>query len=77
MSVIANEEQKKGSRTEEGLRYLEVLSNLTNQALEGKFADEEFGGFLVTSDFTEGDGTGPETMGLLHTSGGGLQSNQQ
>lgn len=36
---------------------LEVLSNLTDQALEGKFADQELGGFLVATDLTESDGT--------------------
>jgi hypothetical protein len=53
--------------------HLEILGNLTNQTLEGKFADEEFSGFLVSPDFTEGDGTGPETMGLLDTTSCGLK----
>jgi hypothetical protein len=36
---------------------LEVLSDFSNQALEGKLADQELGGFLVATDFTESDGT--------------------
>ena len=53
--------------------YLEVLSNFTDKTLEGKFADEEFGGFLVLADFTESDGSGTEAMGLLDTTSGGLR----
>ena len=47
--------------------YLEILSNLTNKALEGELADEQLGRLLVTPDFTKGDSTRPETMGLLDT----------
>ena len=36
---------------------LEVLSNLTNETLEGKLADQKLGGLLVTTDFTQSDGT--------------------
>ena len=36
---------------------LEVLGDLTNQALEGKFADQELGGFLVATNLTESNGT--------------------
>ena len=32
---------------------LEVLGDLTDQTLEGQLADEELGGFLVSSDLTE------------------------
>ena len=35
----------------------EVLSNFTNQSLEGQFADQELRGLLVATDFSEGDGT--------------------
>ena len=51
---------------------LEVLGDLTNQTLEGELADEELRGLLVATDFTESDGTRPEAMGLLDTTGGGL-----
>ena len=50
---------------------LEVLSDLTDQALEGEFADQELGGFLVAADFSQSDGTGLIAMGLLDTAGGG------
>jgi len=49
---------------------LEILSDLTNETLEREFPDEQFSGFLVPSDFTKGDGTGPVPMGLLDSSGG-------
>ena len=48
---------------------LEVLSNFPYETLEGKFANEEFRGLLVATDFTESDSTGPETMGFLDTTG--------
>ena len=44
---------------------LEVLSDFTNETLEGELADEQLGGLLVPSDLTKGDSTGPETMRLL------------
>ena len=37
--------------------------------MEGQLADEELGTLLVTTDFTEGDGTRAEAMRLLHTTG--------
>ena len=52
---------------------LEVLGDLTDQTLEGQLADEELGGFLVSSDLTESDGAGPVSVGLLHTAGGGCR----
>ena len=36
---------------------LEVLSNFTDETLEGELADQELGGLLVTTDLTESDGT--------------------
>jgi hypothetical protein len=47
---------------------LKVLRDLTNETLEGELANEKLGGFLVTPDLAQGDGTGAETMGLLDTS---------
>ena len=49
--------------------YLEVLSNLTDKTLEGELADKQLGRLLVATDFTEVDGTGAETVRLLHTTG--------
>ena len=62
--------------TREDTAYLEVLSNLTNETLEGQLADEELRALLVATDFTESDGTRPETMGLLHATSGGLENNE-
>ena len=49
---------------------LEVLSNLTNQTLEGELADKKLSGLLVTTDFTESDCARAITMGLLDSAGG-------
>jgi hypothetical protein len=53
--------------------HLKVLRDFPDKTLEGQLADEEFGGLLVATDFTESDGTGPEAMGLLDTTSCGLQ----
>ena len=50
---------------------LEVLGNLSHETLEGKLADEQLGGFLVSPDLTESDSTGPVSVWLLHSTGGG------
>ena len=51
-----------GRRLETEIR-LEVLGDFTDQTLERQLADEEFGRLLVTTDFTESDGTfGGEEM---------------
>ena len=50
---------------------LEVLGNFSDQTLEGQLADQKLGGFLVTSDLTESNSTGPISVGLLDTTGGG------
>ena len=47
--------------------HLEILSNFTDKTLEGEFTNEELGRFLVTMNFTEGDGSGAKAMRLLHT----------
>ena len=44
---------------------LEVLSDLTDQTLEGSLAEEKFRRLLVTPDLTEGDGTRTVSVGLL------------
>ena len=49
--------------------YLKILCNFANQALKGQFADEEFGGLLVTPNFTESDSSWLVSVGLLDTSG--------
>ena len=49
---------------------LEILSDLSDQTLEGKFADEKVGGLLVTTDLTKSDGSRSVTVGLLDSTGG-------
>ena len=49
---------------------LEVLSDFSDESLEGKLSDEKLGRFLVSSDFSESDGSRSVSVGLLHSSGG-------
>ena len=49
---------------------LEVLSNLTDQALEGQLADQQLSRLLVATDLTQSHGSGAITMGLLNSAGG-------
>ena len=53
---------------------LEVLGNLTDQALEGQLADQQLRGLLVFADLTKSHGTGAVAVGLLHATscGGGF-----
>jgi len=55
---------------------LVVMSDFSDESLERKLSDEEISRFLVFSDFSQSDGTGSISMGLLDTtgSGGGLSS---
>ena len=48
---------------------LEILSDFSDQTLEGQLADQKLGGLLVTTDLSESDGTGPVTMGFLNSTG--------
>lgn len=49
---------------------LEILGDFTDQTLEGQFADQQLGALLVTTDFTESDGSRAVTMRFLYSSGG-------
>jgi histone H3 len=49
----------RGLETEVGL---EILSDFTNQTLEGQLADQELSGLLVATDFTQSDGTFGQTL---------------
>ena len=49
---------------------LEILGDFTDQALEWELPDEKLCGFLVLADFSESDGSWPESVRLLHSSGG-------
>jgi len=55
---------------------LELVGNLTNQALEGELADEKLGGALESLDLAEGDGAGAVAVSLLDGAdrGGSLAS---
>ena len=48
---------------------LEVLSDLTDETLEGELAEEELGRLLVATDLTESDGTRLVAVRLLDTTG--------
>lgn len=49
---------------------LEVLGDLSDEALEGQLADEQLGGFLVAADLSESHGAGPVAVRLLDSAGG-------
>ena len=46
------------------------MGDFLNQSLERQFPDEEFGALLVPSDFSGGDSSGSESVGLLDSAGG-------
>jgi len=70
LSGLLESHDGRGLETQVGL---EILSDLTNETLEGELADQKLGRFLITSDFTESDGSRTESVRLLDTtsSGGG------
>jgi hypothetical protein len=49
---------------------LEVLSDLTDEPLEGELAAQELGRLLVATDLTESNGSGAVTVRLLDTTSG-------
>ena len=62
-------ERKNGGALETKIGLV-ILSDLTNEALERKLADEELSGLLELADLTESDGTGFEAMRLLDSASG-------
>ncbi len=44
---------------------LEVLSDFSQQMLEGQFVNQQFSGPLITMNLSQSHGTGPVTMGFL------------
>ena len=52
---------------------LEVLGDFSHETLEGEFPDEELGRFLVSTDLSQGHGSGPVTVRFLHSAGGGCR----
>ena len=59
--------QIQDQRTWSTKRYLEVLRDFANETLEWELANEKLGGFLVTPNLAERNGTRTETMRLLDT----------
>ena len=45
--------------------------NFSDESLEGELSDEELGALLESSDLTESNGTGSESVGFFDTTGGG------
>jgi len=58
-----------GSALEPEISF-EVLSNFSDQPLEGQFADEKLSGFLVATNFTKSHGTWPVPVRLLDAPSG-------
>ena len=61
---------KDGGRLESQV-VLEVVGDLSHESLERKLSNEELGGLLESSDLSQGDGAGSESVGSLDSSGDG------
>ena len=61
-------ESKDGGRLESEV-VLVLGGDLSDESLERKLSDEELGGFLESSDFSEGNGAGSESVGSLDSTG--------
>ena len=46
---------------------LVILGNLADQTLERELSNEQFGGFLVPTDLSEGDGPWAVPVGFFYT----------
>ncbi len=68
LSRLLEGEDSGGLEPEAGL---EVLSDLSHQALERLHTDQEFCAFLVLADLTKSDSTGPVAVRLLDATCGG------
>ena len=51
--------------------YLEILGDLADETLEGELSKQQIGGFLITTDLTESDGSWAVTVGLLDAASAG------
>ena len=62
------------SRGLESQIVLVIVSDFSDESLEGELSNEELSGFLVLSNFSEGDGSGSISVGLFNSSsvGGAL-----
>ena len=59
------------SRALEAKVCLEILSDFTDQALEGQLADQQLRALLVATDLTKGDSSWSESVGLLDSTSSG------
>jgi hypothetical protein len=57
--------------------YLEVLCDLTDETLEGKFTDEELRRFLIPTNLAQRDGTRTEPVWLLNATSCSLKGQNQ
>jgi hypothetical protein len=62
--------ESKDSRWLESEVILELWGNFSYESLERKFPDKEFSALLESSDFSESNGTGSESVGFLDTTAG-------
>jgi hypothetical protein len=60
--------KSKDGRSLEAKIRLEILSNLTDETLEGQLADQQVSGLLVATDLAKGDSTRAVTVRLLDSS---------
>ena len=63
--------ERSDGRSLEAQVGLEVLSDLTDETLEGQLADKELSRLLVATDLTESHGTGAKAVSLLDATRGG------
>jgi hypothetical protein len=61
--------KSKNGRSLESKITLEVLGDFTDQSLKWKLADEQVSRFLVTTDFTKGNGSRSVSVRLFDASG--------
>src|SRR5688572_26398489 len=59
--------QSQYGRALESQIRLEILSDLTDQALEWQSTDQQLSALLVFTNFSEGDGSGTESVRFLDT----------
>jgi hypothetical protein len=49
---------------------LEFMGDFSDESLEWQFSDQQIGGFLIFSDFSQGDGSWSESVWLFDATGG-------
>ena len=63
--------QGKYSRALKSQFAFEITGDVSHQSLEGEFSNKQISGFLIFPDFSQGNCSWPESVGLLHSSGCG------